>query len=246
VTATLFRLALLSVITGALLSGCATHAARNPDDPIEPFNRGMFWFNERVDDYVLAPVATGWDKVLPNGVQTSVANFNDNLRFPVNLANDLLQGKLVAASKDVGRFFINSTAGLLGLFDPAKELGMPTHFEDFGQTLGVWGVPPGPYLVAPIWGSMNPRDLVGRFVDTPLSVLPLFVGGLVTLPLTVVDVVNTRSLLLEEVENAKVGAFDYYVFIRDAYGQRRAALINDSTVRREEDIYYYDPDGDAE
>jgi phospholipid-binding lipoprotein MlaA len=231
-------------MTGVLLSGCASHAGRANNDPIEPFNRGMFWFNERVDDYVLAPVATGWDKVLPDGVQTSVANFVDNLRFPVNLANDLLQAKFVAAGKDVGRFFINSTAGLLGLFDPAKELGMPTHYEDFGQTLGVWGLPPGPYLVAPIWGSMNPRDLLGRFVDTPLAVLPLFVASTVTLPLTVVEVVNTRSLLLEEVENARAGAFDYYVFIRDAYGQRREALINDSTVRREEDIYYYDPDAE--
>jgi phospholipid-binding lipoprotein MlaA len=153
-----------------------------------------------------------------------------------------MQGKAMAGVKDVGRFFINSTAGLLGLFDPAKELGMPAHYEDFGQTLGVWGVPPGPYLVAPLYGSMNPRDLVGRFVDIPLGVLSLFVGRIVTLPLTLVDVVNTRSMLLEEVENAKAGAFDYYVFIRDAYGQRRAALINDSTVRREEDIYYYDSD----
>ena len=233
---------ILSIVTGVLLMGCAATATRNSDDPIEPFNRSMFWFNEKVDDYVLAPVATGWDTVLPDGVQTSVANFNDNLRFPVNLANDLMQGKPMAAVKDVGRFFINSTAGLLGLFDPAKDLGMPTHYEDFGQTLGVWGIPPGPYLVAPIYGSMNPRDLVGRFVDTPLSVLPLFVGRVVTLPLTMVDVVNTRSMLLEEVKNAKAGAFDYYVFIRDAYGQRRVALINDSTVRREEDIYYYDPE----
>jgi phospholipid-binding lipoprotein MlaA len=240
VIAPLFRVAILSAVTGTLVMGCATHST----DPIEPFNRKMFWFNEKVDDYVLAPVATGWDWTLPDGVQTAVANFNDNLRFPVNLANDLLQGKPMAGAKDVGRFFINSTAGLLGLFDPAKELGMPTHYEDFGQTLGVWGVPPGPYLVAPVWGSMNPRDLVGRFVDTPLSVLPLFVGRVVTLPLTVVDVVNTRSMLLEEVENAKEGSLDYYVFIRDAYGQRREALINDSTVRREEDIYYYEADGE--
>lgn len=243
-TATLLRLVLVSLMTGTLLMGCAASATRHNDDPIEPFNRKMFWFNETVDDYVLAPVATGWDWVLPNGAQTSVANFNDNLRFPVNLANDLLQGKPLAGAKDVGRFFINSTAGLLGLFDPAKDLGMPTHYEDFGQTMGVWGIPAGPYLVAPIWGSMNPRDLVGRFVDVPFSVLPLFVGRLVTLPLTVVDVVNTRSMLLEEVRNAKEGSLDYYVFIRDAYGQRRVALINDSTVRREEDIYYYDPDAD--
>lgn len=238
------RFVLLSMVTGTFLMGCAARATHHNDDPIEPFNRKMFWFNEKVDDYVLAPVATGWDKVLPNGAQTAVANFTDNLRFPVNLANDLLQGKPVAAGKDVGRFFINSTAGLLGLFDPAKDLGMPTHYEDFGQTLGVWGVPGGPYIVAPVWGSLNPRDLVGGFVDVPFSVLPLFVGRAVTLPLTVIGVVNTRSMLLEEVKHAREGSLDYYVFIRDAYGQRRAALINDSTVRREEDIYYYDPDAE--
>lgn len=241
ITSVLGRL-IVSVAAGALVVGCSASTNRTAGDPIEPFNRSMFWFNEKVDDYVLAPVATGWDKVLPDPAQTSVANFNDNLRFPVNLANDLLQGKLMAGVKDVGRFFINSTAGLLGLFDPAKELGMPAHYEDFGQTLGVWGVPPGPYLVAPIYGSMNPRDLLGRFVDIPLAVLPMFVGRVVTLPLTFVDVVNTRSMLLDEVENAKAGAFDYYVFIRDAYGQRREALINDSTIRREEDIYYYEAD----
>lgn len=241
-TAPVFGRLIVSLAAGVLLMGCAASANRNPSDPIEPFNRNVFWFNEKVDDYVLAPVATGWDFVLPDPAQTSVANFNDNLRFPVNLANDLMQGKLMAGVKDVGRFFINSTAGLLGLFDPAKDLGMPAHYEDFGQTLGVWGVPPGPYLVAPFYGSMNPRDLVGRFVDIPLGVLSLFVGRIVTLPLTVVDIVNTRSMLLDEVENAKAGAFDYYVFIRDAYGQRREALINDSTVRREEDIYYYEAD----
>jgi phospholipid-binding lipoprotein MlaA len=237
------RAAVVTFVTGALLMGCAAHAGHN-DDPIEPLNRKLFWFNERVDDYILAPVATGWDKVLPDRAQTCVANFTDNLRFPVNFFNDLLQGKPMASVKDVGRFFVNSTAGLLGLFDPAKDLNMPTHYEDFGQTLGVWGVPPGPYLVAPLWGSLNPRDLVGRFADVPLSVLPLFVGRVVTLPLTVVDVVNTRSLLLEEVKNAREGSLDYYVFIRDAYGQRRQALINDTTVRREEDTYYYDPDAE--
>jgi phospholipid-binding lipoprotein MlaA len=230
----------LGVATGILVSGCASHTARGSNDPIEPFNRSMFWFNEKADDYVLAPVATGWDKVLPNAAQTGIYNFNDNLRFPVYFFNDLLQAKFVAGGKDVGRFFINSTAGLLGFFDPARELGMPAHIEDFGQTLGVWGVPPGPYLVLPIWGSMNPRDLVGRFADTPLSVLPLFVGRVVTLPLTVLDVVNTRSMLLNEVENAREASLDYYVSIRDAYAQRREALINDSAVRREEDIYYYD------
>jgi phospholipid-binding lipoprotein MlaA len=113
-------------------------------DPLERMNRGIFSFNEGLDRWFLEPVATGWDFVMPDPVETAIQRFFRNLGFPVVFVNDLLQGKPIAALQDVGRFALNSTAGIAGFFDPATEVGLPSHDEDFGQTLGVWGVPSGP------------------------------------------------------------------------------------------------------
>jgi len=196
-------------------------------DPWQKMNRGIFWFNDRADVYVLEPVAKGWDIVMPERAETGISNFFANLRFPVVMANNLLQGKPGAAAIDVGRFMVNSTFGIAGLFDPATIWGLQRHNEDFGQTLGVWGVPPGPYLVLPLLGPSNPRDTAGIPVDYVLSVTPLFLNSYWWTGAGIVNIVNTRAQYLDEVRNAKEASLDYYVFARNAYYQRRAALVKD-------------------
>ena len=210
-------------------------------DPIEHVNRKIFWFNDEVDVHVLAPVARGWEFITPRRLRTSVHNFFTNLRFPVVAVNDLLQGKVKATAVDVGRFGVNTTVGVAGFFDPASGWGLEEHNEDFGQTLGVWGVPPGPYLVLPIFGPSNPRDALGLGVDYALSVTPFFVDQYILWGTSVLNVVNERAAILKEVDEAKQSALDYYVFVRNAYFQRRKALIEDRTdftTEEEQDLYH--------
>jgi len=216
-------------------------------DPLECVNRKIFWFNDKVDVYVLAPVARGWEKVSPHCVRTSVSNFFGNLRFPIVTVNDLLQGKVKDGASDVGRFAVNTTVGVLGLFDPASGWGLVKHDEDFGQTLGVWGVPPGAYLVLPLLGPSDPRDAAGFAVDYALSVTPFFIDEAILWGAQVADTVNARSFVLKQVEDAKASAFDYYVFVRNAYLQRRRALVRDlAETSAEESEELYHPEFDLE
>src|SRR5262249_28251117 len=164
-----------SAACGFALIGCAAQSARPNNDPLEGMNRKVFWFNDKVDVYALEPVAKGWNWIAPDRVKQSVANFFQNLRFPIVTLNDLLQGKMVPAASDVGRFAVNTTVGVLGFFDPASGWGLEQHNEDFGQTLGWWHVPPGPYLVLPLLGPSSPRDAVGSLADSFAAVYPLFV-----------------------------------------------------------------------
>jgi phospholipid-binding lipoprotein MlaA len=246
VSARSFPALLLASLAGAvLIGGCAANRARVDHDPIEGVNRGIFWFNDKADVYVLEPLAKGWDKVLPDSVQRAIARFYRNLGTPVNSLNNLLQGKGKAAASDLGRFTINTTAGVLGFFDPATPWGLVHHEEDFGQTLGWWGVPPGPYLVLPLFGPSTPRDAFGRIADVVFGVVTLFVDAYILFGVNAVDVVNSRSLVLDEVRTAKEGALDYYVFVRNAYQQRRQALVHDRAEAGEaeiEDLYFYDDD----
>lgn len=223
--------------------GAASPVDSRPDpDPWEPMNRKIFWFNDKADVWVLEPVARAWDTVAPDPVQRSVSNFFHNVRFPIVLANDLLQGKVRDAGNDVGRFAVNTTIGVGGLFDPATGFGLERKIEDFGQTLATWGSPSGPYLVLPLLGPSNVRDMAGLLVDIPLSVTPFFVNEYILLGAQVGDTVNERSLFLDEVEEAKEAALDYYVFVRNAYGQRRQALIQDEdpevSRKDEQDLYF--------
>ncbi len=223
-------LALLTALVLTLAAPGAGRADDEPDadyDPWQRMNRGIFWFNDQCDVYVLEPVAEGWDMVMPERAETSISNFFANLRFPVVMVNDLLQGKPGAAAIDVGRFMVNTSFGIAGLFDPATIWGLEKHNEDFGQTLGVWGVPPGPYLVLPLFGPSNPRDTAGMPVDYVLSITPLVLNSFWWTGAGVVNVVNTRAQYLDEVRNAKEASLDYYVFARNAYYQRRKALVND-------------------
>lgn len=217
-------------------------------DPWEPFNRTMFDFNEGVDKYVLKPVATGWDAVFPRPVQHSVDNFFDNLRFPARFANHLLQGEIDPAAVSLCRFVVNTTAGIGGLFDWATDMGLPKETADFGQTLGRWGVEPGPYIVWPIFGSSNPRDTVGIVADSYLDVASLF-GDFATLAgARVVQTVNTRSLLLDDVDRAREASLDFYIAVRTAYFARRRNLIQGTseTERGTDDNLYFPDYSDQE
>ncbi len=236
------RLAIALAAFIALGSG-STAGAEDVSDPLEPINRGIFWFNDKADVYVLEPTARGWNYVLPDRVQTAIGNFFENVRFPVVMINNLLQAKVVEASSDVGRFLINTTIGIAGFFDPATGFGLERNDEDFGQTLGYWGVPPGPYLVAPLLGPLNLRDGTGRLVDTATAVYPLFAAAPYTIGATAVNTVNFRSQVLSEVRNAKAASLDYYVFVRDAYDQSRKARVEDRVdidEERVEDLYFGD------
>jgi phospholipid-binding lipoprotein MlaA len=228
-----------ALVCALLSNACAARPDGTAYDPWEPFNRKIFWFNDKADVYVLEPVARGWDYVMPRPVQHSIENFFDNLDAPILFANNLLQGKPRAAAIDLSRLILNSTLGVFGFFDFAEWWGVGPNLEDFGQTLGRWGVPPGPYLVLPILGPSNPRDTVGLVVDGQARVYPYFVSFWVSAGTTVVKSINLRSLFLTEVQSGKEAALDYYVFVRDAYGQRRRALIDDAidVSNKEGDLY---------
>ncbi|MFI5366878.1 MAG: VacJ family lipoprotein [Candidatus Binatia bacterium] len=225
---------------GALCAAAQAAAPANNHDPLERVNRGMFWLNDQIDGYILEPAATGWDKVASDRVKTSTSNFFQNLRFLIVAANNLLQGKLVQSASDVGRFAVNTTVGMLGLFDPASQWGLEQHNEDFGQTLGYWGVPPGPYLVLPFFGPSNPRDAVGLTVDSFSAPYAYFIAIEETVGGRTVDVINNRALVLREVRQLRQASFDYYVAVRNAYNQRRTALINDRhdlSEQEQENLY---------
>ena len=214
-------------------------------DPLEPMNRGIWAFNDTLDRWILEPVAIGWDFVLPRRVQLCINNFFTHLVLPVRIANDLFQLKPVKALEDGGRLVINTLVGVGGLFDPASAGGIPRHDEDFGQTLGYWGVPPGPYLVLPVLGPSNPRDGVGLAVDSVMAVQSFFLSFPILAGAAAVDAVNTRSLTIEEVRAEREAAFDFYVAVRAAYTQFREHRVHDradepeeSTV--DEDLYYFE------
>jgi phospholipid-binding lipoprotein MlaA len=211
---------------------------RAPWDPIEGFNRKMFWFNEQLDRFVMTPVATGWDWIAPDAVQRGFSRFFDNTQLPITFVNNLLQGKPGDAAVDAGRFLTNTTIGLVGFLDVAGEWGLEDNDEDFGQTLAVWGLGAGPYLVVPFWGPTNARDGTGSLVD---NIWAWFTPGFYVTAGRVAWAVNDRSLVLDEVDELRKASLDFYVAVRDAYGQRRRRQIADETdtkVHDEEDIYF--------
>jgi phospholipid-binding lipoprotein MlaA len=226
------RFSLLLVL--GVLAGCAsTGEERDPRDPFEPFNRGVYRFNDTVDTYVATPVARTYQKVLHQEIRTRVSNFFSNVQDIFIGVNNLLQGKFTDAVNDWGRFVFNSTFGLLGIHDVASEWGLEKHNEDFGQTFGRWGAPPGPYLVLPFLGSSNVRDGIGTGFDyyfAPLGeVRPIELRN----TLFGLYLVNTRAELLDASRILEEAALDRYVFQRDAYLQRRQSLVYDGSPPRE-------------
>lgn len=220
----LLRLASFAAL--GFLSACATAPDRR--DPLEPFNREMFQFNQDFDEKIAKPVAEVYRNTVPAQVRKGVRNFFANLGDVIVFVNDTLQMKWHDAVNDAGRVMVNTTLGLGGLMDVASELGVEKRNEDFGQTLGYWGLPAGPYLVLPILGpSTFPRDtagIVGDFYAWPVSYVEddAVAGGL-----GVLRFIQVRADLLGTEDLLEQAALDRYVFVRDAYLQRRESLIRD-------------------
>lgn len=213
------------------LAACAHTPPDDPADPLEPFNRAMFRFNRTADRYVLRPVAKSYGEVVPDVAQRGVSNFFNNLKEPRNIVNGLLQGKPMQAASDTGRFLLNSTAGFAGLMDVATDAGMPRHDEDFGQTLGRYGVGPGWYLMLPILGPTTNRDLLGRGGDYYTGTSP-YIETEVNLPMNALDLVDTRSRYLSA-DSLIDNAIDPYIFVRTAYLQQRLGKVYDGNPPRE-------------
>jgi phospholipid-binding lipoprotein MlaA len=226
--------ALIRAAAGALLlvalAGCATTRMGTPGDPLERMNRATYRFNSAVDRAVLRPVATGYREHVPGLVQNGIDNVLEHLAFPTTLVNDLLQLKIKDTLIDLGRFAVNSTLGLGGLLDPASHFGIPKNDEDFGQTLGRWGVPPGPFLVVPFFGPSSMRDAPSIYVDgqTDLRVA-LHIDNNVEWALAGISLVHRRSELLPFDEQLDA-AYDRYAFIRNAWLQRREYQVKDGDV----------------
>ena len=215
-----------------LLGGCAS---TNPRDPLEPMNRAIYNFNDGLDTAIIRPVAEGYRAVLPSFVRTGVSNFFANINDVLIALNNLLQGKLVNAISDVGRVVVNTTVGIVGLFDVATHFGLEKHNEDFGQTLGYWGVGDGPYIVLPIFGPSNLRDTVGRIVDFRTDPITYVHSMRARNALWLTRAVSQRAELLDTSKILEVAALDPYEFLRDAYLQRRRNLVHDGAPPRDMD-----------
>lgn len=221
-----------------LYPGCATPptdpdalaAYNEANDPLEPMNRDIFSFNEGADKYVIKPLAQGYVYIVPAGGRRSVRSFLNNLRSPVILANDILQGEVQRAGTTLGRAVFNTTVGIGGLFDVASGMGLPFHDEDFGQTLAVWGVGEGPYLVIPILGPSNPRDVVGLVADGFMDPLNWYVNnihlGYLSYVRAAIDGIDKRASVLDALDEIKRTSLDFYATIRSLYRQRRIDEIN--------------------
>jgi phospholipid-binding lipoprotein MlaA len=196
-------------------------------DPWEPFNRRMFGFNRQLDRFVLKPVATAWDTVLPDLVQDSLGNFFTNLSMPARLVNNLFQRDIEGAGREFGRFFLNLSMGVLGFFDVATELGLAKSGADAGQTLGIYGAGPGPYLVLPLLPPLTVRDGLGFAVDSAMQPLSYVAPFAANLGRRGVNTVNERSLNLETFEEFEEATFDLYTAVRNAYLQRRHRAIQE-------------------
>ncbi|GGC56466.1 lipoprotein [Siccirubricoccus deserti] len=230
-------------LAGSLLAGCATRPDpsdpdevaefRQTNDPAEPFNRAMYDVHQGIDRVVLRPVAVAYRDVVPQPVRTGVRNLLGNLRTPVILANDMLQGEPRRAGDTLGRFIINSTLGIAGIFDvAASHFGVRGHAEDYGQTLAVWGMGEGPYLFIPVLGPSNPRDLAGFGMGIAGDPLTWVGQGVAVDVLTGtragVTVVDTRESLINTLDDVERTSLDPYATLRSAYRQRRNAEIRNS------------------
>jgi len=223
---------LAALLLASLLAGCATTGERDPKDPWEGFNRGVFGFNEGLDRAVLKPVATGYQKVVPGFAREGVTNFYANLEDVGTSLNNLLQGKLKEGASDAGRVVVNTLLGVLGLWDVATPMGLEKHYEDFGQTLGVWGVAPGPYLVLPLLGPSTLRDGPAKVVD-PAWYWPIALeNDRLYWSVWALDKVNQRAILFQSEKVLDEAALDRYSFIRDAWWQRRQNQVYDGNPPR--------------
>jgi len=223
-----------------LAGGCAgTQTSEQADativsDPLEGMNRFFFDLNQRLDRNAGKPVASAYKKDVPQSVRGSLHNVLDNLGGPVNVANDLLQVQFENAGIAAGRFLVNTTIGVAGIFDVATDWGMPDRDRDFGETLGTYGVPPGPYLVLPLRGSTDVRDFAGNYVDgfaTPLRFVRYDGNNYVGWMKSTLGSMDNRSANLVTYEDIERASVDYYATMRTLYMERRARLVEDRNVR---------------
>jgi phospholipid-binding lipoprotein MlaA len=233
--------------TALLLAGCASapsDSVTQTQDPWEGFNRKVYAFNDALDKNVARPVTAQYIRAMPSPARSGIHNVVTNLGEPITVVNDALQGKVKQGFQDLGRFLVNSTFGLLGWFDVAQHWGMPHHDEDFGQTMAVWGVPSGPYLVLPVLGPSTVRDTGGRvgdvYTDPPRNDMPPRWRN----SELVIDAVDTRAGLMETNETLD-NSYDPYSFMRDAYLQNRRYKIYDGQTPSDDSIYDLPDDSSA-
>ena len=221
----------LTIMLAFLLVTSTIPVHSSEDDPLEPINRAVFGFNEVIDDTILEPVAKGYKYVTPDPVEESVSNFFNNLGEINTIINSALQLKLEKTLSSSGRLVINSTVGIFGLFDVATTLGITRHNEDFGQTLGHYGVPSGPYLVLPFFGPSSFRDAPSFFADVQMEkeISPVHteLHHEERQAIQATNVIDTRANLLQATKILDTAAKDKYVFLRESYLQKRAQMITD-------------------
>ncbi len=221
------RLALV-LFALTVMSAVVPFATAAVEDPLEPINRPIFAVNDAFDRVALRPVAKGYDFIMPDPAQRSVSNFFANLYDVTSALNAVLQWRWEGALQNSGRVLVNSTIGVVGLFDVASSMGMSTYRTDFGQTLSIWGVPEGPYMMLPLFGPRTMRSGAGTLVDTfTLSVPPQLSNRSLRNTIWATELVHGRARLLDT-DDLITG--DRYIFVRDAYLQQRSILVNDGKV----------------
>jgi phospholipid-binding lipoprotein MlaA len=231
------------LLVAGVLGGCASTSAKAPSgddaprakntDPFETVNRGVYKFNDTLDRYALRPVATAYKNHVPQVVQTGVGNFFDNLGYPTTIANQFLQGKFKEGTQDIGRFLLNTTLGWGGVIDVASGgTSLPEHDEDSGQTLGKWGVPPGPYLVLPFLGPANLRDAPARVADDFTQPFRWYDAGSERWISLGISLIDTRAQFLP-LDQTLERTYDPYAFVRNAYQQRRQYAVYDGNPPEE-------------
>jgi phospholipid-binding lipoprotein MlaA len=244
------RLLVSSLVLSSVIAGCATTSTTNEKekDDWENWNRGTQEFNDDVDKAVLKPMAKGYMAITPKFVNDGITNFFSNMNDIGVTVNDLLQLKLAQGGMDASRFLINTTVGVAGFIDVAKMIDLPKHNEDFGQTLGFWGVPTGNYLVLPFFGASSPREAVGAVGDAllnPLTYTFAVAGGgaavsAINAGAKTVDVTDTRADLIPTEKIVDEASVDRYSFIKNAYQQRREYLVHDGNVPEEDELQLED------
>ena len=236
----------------AASSDASADAAASTPDPWEPFNRPIFAFNDFLSRHVLEPVGRGWAFVVPEFVRNAISRVYVNVRTPGVMLNNLLQGKPRDAGIDLARFVLNSSVGLAGLLDPAATIGLEANDEDFGQTFGVWGIPPGPYLVLPLLGPSSPRDTVGRVADSGTTPYGWFIPFWASAAIFTVDTSNGFSFIADDIAEERAAAFDWYAAVRNAHVSRRLAQVEDRADspqqkdEEEDDLYLLDDEQETQ
>jgi len=220
-------------LLGLWLAGCSSAQQWSDNDPLEPFNRKMFWINQKLDHNAALPAAVFYKSSVPGDLRDGVHNVLTNVGLPITVANDLLQGQVSRAGTAAARFGVNTTIGVVGVMDPATDMGFPLQQEDFGQTMGSYGVPGGPYVVLPLLGATLPRDAVGRiFVDhyfSPLSYLDYSGHYYVSLGTRVFSTVDGRARAIDEIRDIERNSIDQYAAMRDAFIKNRQMQIDNRT-----------------